>query len=213
MWSQSRGIRPLLGVALTLLVFGLAPVAAQQAPPAMTIGTTVKYEGETPWPASDCAYVSYEQFQKVAGQVILPETQANVYKFVEYWGRDSGTYIWRTAPNGDVFLYLGLSVEQRMFVNGPVGTYWEVTDPESGITQTFLIAEDGITLTLPTGEVWYDVKKMNVYLGPPWQWYASYWLSPDAGIPVQIWTWEGVEECRGLTWPPRRHWLVSITRK
>lgn len=211
MWSQSRGIRPLLGVALTLLIFGLAPVAAQQSPPAMSIGTTLRYEGVTPTPP-DCTDVDYEQFSKVAGQVILPEAPAKVYKFMESWGRDSGAQILRTAPHGDVFLYLGLGVEQRVFVNGPVGTYWDVTDPESGITQRFVIAEDGITLTLPTGEVWYDVKKMDVYLGPPWQWYASHWLSFDVGLPIQTWTWEGVEECRGLTWP-RRHWLVSITRK
>jgi hypothetical protein len=201
-------------MALALVMLGPGAAEAQKGGSgAMSIGTTAKYEGVTPLP-SDCQNeASYEQFMKVAGQVILPETRANVYKFIEYWGRDSGTQIQRTAANGDVFLYLSRGVEQRAFVNGPVGTYWDVTDPESGTTLRFVIAEAGITLTLPTGQVWYDVKKMRAYLGPSWTWYATYWLSPDAGLPIQIWTWEGVEECSGQTWPPRRHWLVSITRK
>jgi len=124
MGNRTRGLRALLGTALALVVFGPGAAEAQKSgSTAMSIGTTAKYEGVMPLP-SDCqSEVSYEQFMKVAGQVILPETRANVYKFVEYWGRDSGTQVQRIAANGNVFLYLSRGVEQRVFVNGPVGTY------------------------------------------------------------------------------------------
>ena len=211
MSSRSSRLTTPIGTALIACAFAQGPVAAQtQGPPPLQTGTTLSFEG---WESQSAPCILdhyYEQFMKFAGRVILPDTNAKVYDFIEYSGRDSGTQVIRFSPRG-TFVY-SIGIEQEFFTRGPVGTYWEVTDPESRQVLRFQIVKDGITVTLPTGAVYENVTRMNVYCttcGPEWVLQESHWLGSDLpGFPVLFMDWDAGNECVN-----RWLWLVSVTPK
>ncbi len=90
--------------------------------------------------------------RRSAASSILPETAANVYNFVECWCRDSGTQVLRIAPNGHGFFYSGVR-EYAYSLLGPVGTPFDLIEPESGASLRPVIVGIDITLTLPTDVV------------------------------------------------------------
>jgi len=190
----------LIGTVLVVCAFAPSPATAQEGKALLLqTGTTLKYAGE-----EGCQQQSYEQYVKATGLVILPETKANVYHLVEMWGRDSETVIARLSPpNGDVFIY-DLGVEYQFIARGPVGTYREFTEPETGNTLRYVIVGDGITRTLPTGEVFHKLLGANTYCtscGSQWALMESWWLSPDLFSPVLLKTESENTQCPGT---PRR---------
>ncbi len=205
MSSQLLRIKMLLGLAILALAFAQGVATAQQRGPSLLqIGTVITMEG---YQEIGGQWIPFEQYMKCSGRLILPETQANMYYFLEYWGRDGGTMVMRMAANGDM-LYYSRGHEVKMFVNGPVGTFWEMTDPEfGGQTIRAKIVAKGITLELPTGAVYTDVVRMNLYCmtcGPEPVLLESHWLSPEVGFEVLI---------KQEQDPPFWEWLVSVTRK
>ena len=190
--------------------FAQAPANAQEDPSlVIKIGTTYAYQGVMV-PEGGCQeHVPYEQFAKVSGRVILPETAANVYNFVEYWGRDSGTQVLRIAPNGRGFFYSG-GREYAYSLLGPVGTYFDMTDPESGSSLRLVIVGTDITVTLPTGVVYENLTQTNMYCtscGPDPVRVESRWYSREYPMGV-LFRADNPAPC----WA-RWHWLVSITSK
>jgi hypothetical protein len=214
MMTTARSLRfiPLLGIVL--FVFAFAPCQAfGQAPgsPVSQTGTVLAYEGWESQQAPCALDHYYEQFSRFSGRVILPETEAKVYDFIESWGRDSGTQVMRFSPNGDVYSYY-MGVEQKFSTRAPAGTYWEFTDPDSGNVLRHQIVREGITLTLPTGVVYENVSRMNVYCtncGPEWVLLESYWLSSELqGYPVLLMVWNAQSQCAD-----RWLWFVSMRKK
>lgn len=204
MSSQLPRIKMLMGLAILALAFTQRTATAQERGASVfQIGTVVTMHGVE---LVGDQWIPFKQYMKCAGRVILPETQANMYYFFEYWGRDSGTMVMRMTPQGDMLAY-SRGNETKMFVNAPVGTSWEMTDPEGGQTIRGEIVADGITLELPTGAVYNDVVRMNLYCmscaAEPVL-LESHWLSREVGFEVLI---------KQEQDPPFWEWLVSVTRK
>ncbi|MBP1776118.1 MAG: hypothetical protein H6Q86_2128 [candidate division NC10 bacterium] len=211
MSKHSIRIAALIGTVLVVCAFAPEPATAQgMSTLAPAIGTMWKYEGMMATQEGQCwPKVPYEQYEKIAGHVILPETEAKVFYFIEYWGRDEGTMPLRLSPNGDAILYYH-GVEQIAGIRGPVGTYFDFTDPESGETLRYQIVQDGITLTVPAG-TYSNVARMDVSCTSCGQnpvLVEIHWLSPEVAVPIQFAEWNAPNQC-----VPRWHELVSVTRK
>lgn len=211
MTRESLRITVVALAAVVVAAMAQGPAAAQETgAPVIRTGTTLRFEGvEARLPACQ-QYEPYEQYTKFAGRVILPETEANVYDFIESWGRDSGIGVIRITPSGDAFVY-DRGVERKFLVNGPVGTWWEFTDPESGMTLRYVVVADDISLRLPTGVTYRNTKRVNIYCtdcGPQWALQESFWVSPELGFQVLLMTWDAENQCA-----QRWLWLVSVTRK
>jgi len=210
MSRQSIRLIALMGTMLVVCAFAPEPTIAQgKSPLVPVIGTTVKYEGWERGPGCPAQWVPYEQYGKIAGRVILPETRSNVFYLFETWGRDSGFMVARFAPNGDLIQY-GQGLEGRTLIRGPVGTYSEITDPNDGNTYRYEIVQDGITLTLPAG-TYSNVSRLDVFCttcGPTWVLQERFYLSPEVLIPIRYLDWNAQFGC----WS-RVHSLVSITAK
>jgi hypothetical protein len=115
----------------------------------------------------------------------------------------------RLSPNGDQIVYYQ-GVEQKMGVRGPVGTYSDFTDPESGNTLRYEIVQDGLTLTVPAG-TYSNVARMDVSCttcGQDSVLLELHWLSPQLAFPIQFAVWDATNRC-----VPRWHQLVSVTVK
>ena len=201
MSSQSSRIAMLTVLAVFALAFTQTTAPAQERGPSiLKIGTVITMQG---FEKLGDNWVPFDQYMKCSGRLILPETQANMYYFLEYWGRDSGTMIMRLTSAGEMLSY-SQGREYRMFMYGPVGTSWEAT--VEGHAMRGEIVGDGITLTLPTGEVYSNLVKMNLYCmdcaAEPVL-LESHWLSREIGFEVLIYQEN----------PPFWEWLVGITRK
>jgi hypothetical protein len=196
-----------MGTVLVVCVFAPNPTTAQgKSTLVPVIGTTVKYEG---WARQGCGnqWVPYEQYAKLSGRVILPETKANVFYLLEGWGRDSGMNVVRFAPNGDLVQY-SLGVEGRTLIRGPVGTYSEVTSPSDGKTCRYEIVADAITRTVPAG-TYSNVSRLDVFCttcGPTPVLQEVFYLSPEVLVPIRYVEWNDEYKC----WS-RVHELVSVT--
>jgi hypothetical protein len=191
-------------------IFAQVPATAQEdGSLVLKTGTTFSYEGVMV-PEGGCReHVPYQQFAKVSGRVILPETKANGYSFIEYWGRDSGVQVLRISPNGNAFTY-SKGKEYAFSMFAPVGTSFEMTEPESGESLRLVIVGVGITVTLPTGVVYENMTQMNTYCincGPDPVRMESRWYSREHPYGV-LFRADNPAPC----WA-RWHWLVSITTK
>jgi hypothetical protein len=172
-------------------------------------GTTFAFKGVMVSDGRCEEFVPYGRQLKVSGRVILPEASPDVYSVVEIRGRDSGTEVLRIFPNGTGFMYF-LGKEYALSLLGPVGSSFEMTEPESGQSLRFVIVGTGITVTLPTGAVYDNLTQMNTYCiscGPDPVRMESRWYSGEHPIGVLF-----REDNPAPCWP-RWHWLVSITRK
>ena len=93
-----------------------------------------------------------------------------------------------------------------MFLNGPVGTTWELE--YEGYPIMGRIVADGISKRLPNGDVYNNLVKWELYgMESPENpvLMETHWLSPEVGFDVMI-----------RQWPPDTafvEWLVSIIRK
>jgi hypothetical protein len=199
----------LAAAMLAASAFALPPAAAQENGSLMLkLGTTFTYEGVKVREGSCWEYEPYQQYGRVAGRVILPDTQANMYNFIEYWGRDRGTQVLRYSPNGEAFGYFG-GKEYVYAAIGSVGTSFEMTDPESGEALRLVIAQVGISVTLPTGVVYDNLTRMNMYClscGPEPALMESRWYSRENPFGVLF---KAENPPCGARW----HWLVSITTR
>ena len=210
MFGPSVRIMMVAAAVASASVFAQVPANAQEdGSLVLKAGTTFTYEGIMV-PEGGCQeHVPYQQFAKVSGRVILPGTKANVYSFIEYWGRDSGIQVLRFSPNGHAFMYyMGKEYAYSLF--GPVGTSFEMTDPESGESLRLVIVGDDITVTLPTGVVYDNLTQMNMYCiscGPEPVRMESRWYSREHPYGV-LFRADNPAPC----WA-RWHWLVSITTK
>ncbi|MBP1779786.1 MAG: hypothetical protein H6Q86_5797 [candidate division NC10 bacterium] len=213
MSRQSFRLMTLMGTVLVVYAFAPAPATAQEGNSLLQIGTTMTYDGlEIPEGTCPGPYKHYDQYIKVAGQVIIPEMQANVYRLIEMWGRDTETVIARTSANRGTFLYLR-GAEYQYFFNGPVGTSWEWIEPETGNTMTYVVTADGLTRTLPTGVVYDNLTRVDTYCtigcgGNPSEAIEVFFMSPGLAFPVFVWV--ANDSCPQF---PRLEWLVSVTRK
>jgi hypothetical protein len=199
-----------MGTMLVVCAFAPEPTIAQgKSPLVPVIGTTVKYEGWERGPGCPAQWVPYEQYGKIAGRVILPETRSNVFYLLETWGRDSGMMVVRFAPNGDLIQY-GQGLEGRTLIRGPVGTYSEITDPNDGNTYRYEIAEDGIMLEVGA-RTYSNVSRLELYCttcGPAWVRQQRFFLSPEVLVPIKIIWFNAQFGC----WS-RVSELVSVTTK
>jgi hypothetical protein len=176
--------------------------------PVLKLGTVYSYRGVMV-PEGKCTeHVPYEQFAKVSGQLILPDTKANVYSYMEYWGRDSGEQVLRISPRGDAFIYFRRT-EYVMSSMDEVGSSFTMTDPESGATTKLVVAEDGITVVLPTGAVYDNMRRMDTYCLS---------CGPDPVL-VEL-RWYNRQNPMGVLFKApnpgcwaRWHWLVDVSRK
>jgi hypothetical protein len=197
-----------MAVAGASILAPMPATAQEEGSSALKTGTTFAYRGVMV-PEGKCTeYVTYEQYAKVSGSVILPETAANVYNFIEYWGRDSGTQILRISPSGKASAYFN-RIEYHYPLFDKVGASFEMTDPESGESLRLVIVGVGITRTLPTGAVYENLTQMNMYCiscGPEPMLMESRWYSRE--FPFGVLFRADNSPC----WP-RWHWLVSVTRK
>lgn len=200
----------LAGLALAAATFVAGRAAAQgHSPLVPVIGQTVTYRGLDDRGTGCQVYAPYDQHAKIAGRVILPDTAANVYYFVEAWGRDTETMVFRLTPGGDIVQYR-LGVEGRTLIRGPVGTYSEVADPFEGNTYRYEVAADGLTRTVPAG-TFSNVLRLDVFCmtcGPSPVLQERFYLSPDVLFPIVSITWDAQHSC----WS-RWHSLVSVTGK
>lgn len=208
MSTQSIRLAALMGTVLVVCALAPGQMAAQgNSALVPVIGTTIKYEG---WQRQPCGEWSpYEQYGKLSGRVILPETKANVYYLAESWGRDSGMSVFRFAPNGDLIQY-SLGLEGRTLIRGPVGTYSVITNPTDGRTYRYEIVADGITLTVPAG-TYSNVSRLEVSCttcGSTPVLQEVFYLSPEVLVPIRFVEWNAEANC----WT-RVHVLVSVTGK
>ena len=128
-----------------------------------------------------------------------------MFNLLEMSGRDDETMIMRITSKGDVLLY-NRGKEGYFFINGPVGTSWEME--YEGHPLMGKIVKDGITLPFIDGPVYRNVVKWELYsmespTDPVLQ--ETHWLSPEVGFDVLI-----------VQWPPDTpfiEWLDDITRK
>ena len=210
MFKLSNRLIALTATLLAVFVCAPEPAAAQGMSPLVpAIGTTMKYQGFDDRDTGCQAYVPYDQYVKIAGRVILPETKANVFYFLEAWGRDSETIVLRFTPNGDVVQYY-LGAEGTTFVRGPVGTYSEVTDPSSGNTLRYEVVADGLTRTVPAG-TYNNVIRLELSCmtcGPSPVLLERHYVSPEVAFPIVTIIWDAQHQC----WA-RWHSLVSVSRK
>ena len=210
MFGPSVRIMMAAAAVATASVFAQVPANAQEdGSLVLKTGTTFSYEGLMV-PEGGCTeHVPYQQFMKVSGRVILPETKANVYSYIEYWGRDSGTQVLRFSPSGRAFMYL-MGKEYAYSVFGPVGTSFEMTEPESGESLRLVIVGNDITAELPTGVVYDNLTRMDMYCtscGPDPVRMESRWYSREYPMGV-LFRADNPAPC----WA-RWHWLVGITTK
>lgn len=203
-------------VAMTgtvLIALALSPGAAAQGRRLLQLktGMTLTYKGAQAQQADCTQWASFDQYARLSGLVILPETGANVYHLVEAWGRDSETLIVRGEPNGNVFVYR-LGTEMPFFIRGPVGTFTELTDPDTGNTLRSEIVGDGITLSFPGGIVYDNLIRVDISCpdgcGSTPVLLESHFLGPDLAFPVASFAPPEEVGCR-----PRWTWLVSVTTK
>jgi hypothetical protein len=201
MLKKLHYIKILMGLTFFALVFNQGTAIAEDGVKSFwKVGTVLTYQG---FELIDNVWMPYDQYVKCSGTVILPETQPNMYYLLEMYGRDSETMIMRPTPSGGRYYYY-LGNEYEMLV-GPVGTTWEAT--VQGQIVKGEIVESGVTLELPTGDVYSDLTVMNMFClscGEDPILMETHWLSPELGFSVKI-----------IQWPPDSpfiEWLVSTTR-
>jgi hypothetical protein len=206
MFGPSVRVMTMAAAVAAASVLAQMPANAQQdGSLVLKTGTTSSYEGVMV-PEGGCGeYVPYQQFMKVSGHVILPETTANVYSFIEYWGRDSGIQVLRFSPNGNAFMY-SQGKEYAFSMFAPVDTSYEI-----GESLRLVIVGNGITVTLPTGVVYDNLTQMDMYcincgLDPVRM--ESRWYSREHPYGVLF-----RADNPGCLLMPRWHWLVSVTTK
>ena len=210
MFGLSVRIRTIAAAVAVASVLAQVPANAQDdGSMVLKTGTTFTFRGAMV-PEGGCneAYVPYDQFAKVSGRVILPETKANVYSFIEYWGRDDEIQVLRFSPNGNAFMY-SKGKEYAFSMFGPVGTSFEMTEPGSGNSLRLVIVGNDLTVTLPTGVVYDNLTRMDMYCtscGPEPVLMESRWYNREN--PLGVWFRADNSPCR-----PRWLWLVSITTK
>lgn len=210
MSGRSAPIMMVAAAMTAATVFAQSPANPQEdGSLGLKTGTTFTYQGVMV-PEGGCQeHVPYQQFIKVSGRVVLPETAANVYSFIEYWGRDSGTQVLRFSPTGRGFMYY-MGTEYAYSLFGPVGTSFEMTEPESGTAVRLVIAGNDVTVQLPTGVVYDGLTRMDMYCiscGPDPVRMESRWYSREYPIGV-LFRADNPAPC----WA-RWHWLTGMATR